>query len=399
MSDQLGQRPRGTGCLSFRTLSILRGQLISCFIAGTGFFATFLSSATPNANFPQFMNTCNYILLSGYFWRRYYKESSFLARTQQHDLLATSSVSKSLTDDEESKVEDGVNTTRTDGHINFLWYILAAALDVEGNYLFIKAYDYTSITSIMLLDCFTIPSAMLLSYLFLNITYKPIHLLGIAICISGLVCIVISDLGEVSSTSSSFQSAAKNQVLGDLMCIAGSVLYASSNVLQEKLVKNGKREVYMGNVGMCGIVIAGIQFCFLDLPRMSPATFNTRNVLSMSGFVACLFFMYTNTSSFLQDSDAVLFNLSLLTSDVYAVVFSYFRSGHLVPWMYFVSFALVVVGLLTYYSEPPISSSIQSQGVEESNNEVKDGEDEQSALDAVCGHLQYNPLARGINGS
>ena len=47
-------------------------------------------------------------------------------------------------------------------------YVLAAVLDCEANFLVLEAYNYTSITSVMLLDCFTIPCAMVLSAIFLN---------------------------------------------------------------------------------------------------------------------------------------------------------------------------------------------------------------------------------------
>ena len=344
----------------------MRGQLISLLISGTGIFATLLSSATPNANFPQFMNFLNYLLLSGYFLRR----TCLLSATASHDPLATSSVSKALRqeehkDEEEGNVseaqESGGHDTETAGTIatanqtvHFGWYVLAAFLDVNGNFLFIKAYDYTSITSIMILDCFTIPSAMLLSYLFLSVRYSLTHLQGIVICVSGLVCIVVSDLRDSKSSAATGSS---NQFLGDMMCILGSILYASSNVLQEHLVRKGLREEYMGNVGVCGIVMSGVQFIVLELPRMQDTPFSSQNVLAISGFVACLFFMYTNTSSFLEKSDAVLFNLSLLTSDVYAVVFSFFFYGHLVPWIYFLSYALVCIGLYIYYRVPPSSSN------------------------------------------
>ena len=47
------------------------------------------------------------------------------------------------------------------------WYVYLglAVLDVEGNYLVTKAYQYTSITSVTLLDSTTIPAVMLLSWL------------------------------------------------------------------------------------------------------------------------------------------------------------------------------------------------------------------------------------------
>lgn len=44
-------------------------------------------------------------------------------------------------------------------------YLGLAVLDVEGNYLVTRAYQYTSITSVTLLDSTTIPAVMVLSWL------------------------------------------------------------------------------------------------------------------------------------------------------------------------------------------------------------------------------------------
>jgi solute carrier family 35 protein F1/2 len=210
----------------------------------------------------------------------------------------------------------------------------------------------------MLLDCFTIPSAMALSRLFLGVRYSAVHLLGIVICVCGLIVVVVSDLqDDVAAGSSS--AGQQQQFVGDMMCVAGSLIYASSNVLQEHLVRRGRREDYMGNLGVCGLSLAGLLFLLTDLSRMldtSPWT-SAGSVLALLGFVGCLFAMYTQTSSFLEKSDAVVFNLSLLTSDVYAVVFSFFFYGRLVPWPYFLSYALVCLGLSMYYSSPPLAES------------------------------------------
>ncbi len=54
-----------------------------------------------------------------------------------------------------------------------------------------------------------------------------------------------------------------------------------------------------------------------------------------------------------QDGDSIVFNLSMLTSDVYAVLFTLLFHGYLVSWLYFLAFALVLVGLVLYYSETP----------------------------------------------
>jgi drug/metabolite transporter (DMT)-like permease len=331
--------------LSPQTKALIQGQWISVLIAGTGIFATILSDTHPSTSFPLLMSSCNYLLLATYMVRKYIlrkpgeRKSVTEPKGEVEDGMSRSSHSTSSTLDEEPNLPDSM----------IYWYIFAAVLDVEANYLVILAYNYTTITSVMLLDCFTIPCAMVLSYLFLGCRYNYMHILGTAICLLGLACIVINDSAMVGDDDA---AAGSNPVLGDVLCLCGAVLYASSNVLQEHLVKFHDREQFLGHLGCFGFAIAAVQCAIVDLPRMRRAHFTGKVVGATSGFVVCLFLMYTNTTAFLQHGDAVLFNLSLLTSDVYAVVFSYFFSGYFVGWLYFVAFALVIVGLLLYHSQP-----------------------------------------------
>lgn len=51
---------------------------------------------------------------------------------------------------------------------------------------------------------------------------------------------------------------------------------------------------------------------------------------------------------FLKDGDAAVFNLSLLTSDVFAVVAAKYLFNEELSWLYFVGFALIIVGVLVY---------------------------------------------------
>ncbi|KAF6266814.1 hypothetical protein COO60DRAFT_1697270, partial [Scenedesmus sp. NREL 46B-D3] len=77
-----------------------------------------------------------------------------------------------------------------------MWPAFAALalIDVEANVLVVKAYQYTSLTSVTLLDCFTIPSVMLLSWLVLHSRYRPGHFLGAALCVCGLAVLVLGDV-------------------------------------------------------------------------------------------------------------------------------------------------------------------------------------------------------------
>lgn len=58
----------------------------------------------------------------------------------------------------------------------------------------VKAYQYTSITSVMLLDCWSIPCVMLLTWLFLKTKYRFAKITGVVVCVAGLVMVVFSDV-------------------------------------------------------------------------------------------------------------------------------------------------------------------------------------------------------------
>lgn len=58
----------------------------------------------------------------------------------------------------------------------------------------VKAYQYTSLTSVMLLDCWSIPCVMLLTWIFLKTKYRYKKITGVIVCIAGLVLVVFSDV-------------------------------------------------------------------------------------------------------------------------------------------------------------------------------------------------------------
>lgn len=50
-----------------------------------------------------------------------------------------------------------------------------------------------------------------------------------------------------------------NPLLGDLLCLGSTALYAISNVAQEFLVKNHSITEFLGLLGVSGSVVSGIQ--------------------------------------------------------------------------------------------------------------------------------------------
>jgi solute carrier family 35 protein F1/2 len=151
-------------------------------------------------------------------------------------------------------------------------YLLLSFVDVEANYfgkhltlapvsliiVVVKAYQYTSITSVMLLDCFTIPCVMVLSRIFLKATYSKKQYIAVALCLSGLFVLVVSDYFYNPKDSGS------KPILGDICCLLGAFLYAVSNVGEEVLVKKNGRSEWLSMIGVGGTVISGIQLYVFD---------------------------------------------------------------------------------------------------------------------------------------
>ena len=118
-------------------------------------------------------------------------------------------------------------------------YLLLSLVDVEANYTVVKAYQYTTLTSIQvsnvyvhvsvcvcvylcvcicvclcvcvgllilllclsvsvlaypLLDCFVIPVLMILSWFFLKTRYRPLHYVSVCVCLLGVGAMVGADL-------------------------------------------------------------------------------------------------------------------------------------------------------------------------------------------------------------
>ncbi|KAH0992422.1 hypothetical protein GBA52_003905 [Prunus armeniaca] len=199
------------------------------------------------------------------------------------------------------------------------YYVLLGMVDVEANFLVVKAYQYTSITSVMLLDCWSIPSVMLLTWVFLKTKYRFRKITGVVVCVAGLVMVVFSDVHAGDRAGGS------NPRLGDVLVIAGSMLYAVSNVSEEFLVKNADRVELMAMLGFFGAI-----------------------ALPFVGFSVAMFLFYSFVPVLLKTNGSTMLNLSLLTSDMWAVLIRIFAYHEKVDWMYFVAFAGVCVGLVIY---------------------------------------------------
>ncbi|CAB3408655.1 unnamed protein product [Caenorhabditis bovis] len=223
-------------------------------------------------------------------------------------------------------------------------YLILTIIDVEANYLIVKAYQYTNLTSIQLLDCATIPTVLFLSWLFLSVRYLASHIIGVTICIIGIACVIWADaLGDKGALE-----GGSNKVLGDVLCLTAAALYAVCNVAEEFLVKQHSRTEYLGMLGLFGCIVSGIQLAIFEQEALAKIHWDGPTIGCFALFAFSMFIFYSFVTVVLQKTSALMFNLATLTADFYSLLFGIFMFNDKFHYLYFVSFIICIVGSVIY---------------------------------------------------
>ncbi|XP_034694000.1 solute carrier family 35 member F1-like isoform X6 [Vitis riparia] len=196
--------------------------------------------------------------------------------------------------------------------ISWYWYLFLGFVDVQGNYLVNKAYQYSSITSVTLLDCWTIPWVIILTWSFLGTRYSLWQFFGAALCIVGLGLVLLSDAGVGGGGGS-------RPLLGDILVIAGTLFFALSNVGEEFCVKKKDRVEVVTMIGIFGLLVSVCEISIMELKSLESVEWSTDIILGFVGYAVSTFLFYTIVPFLLQ-----------------------------VDWLYYISFAMVAVGLIIY---------------------------------------------------
>ncbi|NXG49011.1 S35F2 protein, partial [Psilopogon haemacephalus] len=304
--------------------TIILGQVLSLFICGTAVTSQYLAEKY-QVNTPMFQSFINYALL-------------LLVYTT---MLAF----------------------RTDG--DSLWqilkqrwwkYIFLGLADVEANYMIVKAYQYTTLTSVQLLDCFGIPVLMALSWFILRARYRLIHFLAVAICLLGVGTMVGADIlaGRQDSEGS-------DVVIGDVLVLLGASLYAISNVSEEYIVKNLSRVEFLGMVGLFGTIISGLQLAIVEHKEIMRISWNWKIVLLFAVFALCMFGLYSFMPVVIKVTSATSVNLGILTADLYSLFFGLFLFFYKFSGLYILSFVIIMVGFILYCSTPTQTAEAEAE--------------------------------------
>ncbi|XP_064966974.1 uncharacterized protein LOC103988599 [Musa acuminata AAA Group] len=172
---------------------------------------------------------------------------------------------------------------------------------------------YSSIISVTLLNCWAIPWVIILTWL----------ALGTRICVLVLGLVLLSNAGISGGGN-----------IGDILVIAGAFCFAFSNVGEEYCVK--KKDL--------------VEVLTMHGPRkdLESVKWSATMISLFVGFTAASLLSFSIIPFVLKLSGATLFNLSLLTSDIWAVVIRIFFYSQQVDRLYYLAFGLVDIGLIIY---------------------------------------------------
>uniref|UniRef100_A0A8C7X6N7 Solute carrier family 35 member F2 n=1 Tax=Oryzias sinensis TaxID=183150 RepID=A0A8C7X6N7_9TELE len=225
-------------------------------------------------------------------------------------------------------------------------YLLMGLADVEANYAVVKAYQFTTLTSIQLLDCFVIPVLMLLSRLFLKTRYRPVHFVAVAVCLLGVGAMVGADI-----LAGRNEGSTNNVMLGDGLVLLSAVLYAVSNLCQEHTVKNQSRVEFLGMMGLFGTLISGLQLC-------ASARWDTHHgtLMLFAVYALCMYALYSFMPVVVKMTSATAVNLSLLTADLFSLFCGLFLFNYKFSALYIISFVVITTGFILFNAFPTNSS-------------------------------------------
>ncbi|GET90362.1 hypothetical protein, conserved [Leishmania tarentolae] len=278
-------------------------------------------------------------------------------------------------------------------------YAILAVIDLEANYVVVLAYQYTNMISVQLLSCFTVPCVMVLSFFVLRMKFAVTHVVGGVIAIGGLVFLIALDADGLSRSERGSQ-----EVLGDLLCLISSSLYAISNVLTEWFVKPSKpalnccggdrngeaedentpalpstdiqqpsstfadeEEIFAAedhpqvpvfipvveNLAMMSsfaLLFSTIQFFAAEWKTFKPnrSSWTGQDWLFQMVFGATMLLVYTAMPTMFIVSSAAFANISLLTTNIYAIIWNATIFKIYPTKLFFVSYVIIAVGILLY---------------------------------------------------
>lgn len=222
-------------------------------------------------------------------------------------------------------------------------YFILALCDCEASFLYVKAFGYTDLMSCMLLDAWSIPICMFACWIAMRVRYHWTQIAGVVICIGGLALLVTSDL------LTGKDGEAKRMGEGDGFMLLASTLFGFDNAAEEFFVRQSPLYEVLGQMGLWGVLISTTQASITEREKWKVSTWDGATVGLLMANTIFTFMTYVIQMLLFRVASSPYFNMSLLTSDFYGLLFGLFLFHYSPYWLYFVAFAIVILGLIVYF--------------------------------------------------
>lgn len=231
------------------------------------------------------------------------------------------------------------------------YYVCISMLDVFPNYLTLLSLKNTSLTSSTLLGSLTVPSIMVSCHFLLGKNYRPAHYVGVALCLTAGVVTLWTDLA-VYITRSLQSNSHPHSYYGDLLAVAAAILYGVGDAVGEFWCKHVDRKEYLGMLGAYGTLLCSMLVLMTEREALADLFEDKSSLYPALGTIAIyatiLVSYYVSSSIFLVYSDATLLDLSMQSSNLWAICFSLFAFQEAPSPLFYFALALEVCGVFVY---------------------------------------------------
>lgn len=306
-------------------LNLLFGQLIA-LLASSQNAASFYLEYGMGKVFPFFLMFHTYAFMSIHLW---------FAPTVSH----------------EDTTSYHIPMTRIRLRTPWWYYLCLCILDVTPNYLTLLSLKNTSLPSSTLLSSLTAPSIMVSCHILLRKHYRPAHFLGVALCLTAGTMTMWTDLAT-SSSGSEGPNLHPHSYYGDFLALIAAILYGIGDAVGEFWCKHVDRKEYLGMLGFGGTFFCGLLVLLterdsvVDLFRDKDSLYPALGVMAI--YVPILVLYYVSASVFLVSSDATLLNLSLQSSNMWAICFSIVAFQEAPSSLFYLALVLEISGVFVY---------------------------------------------------
>lgn len=113
----------------------------------------------------------------------------------------------------------------------------------------------------------------------------------------------------------------KNQLVGDMLCLAGSLLFAIVTVLQEMMLKTHSCSNYLATLGLIGSIVSCTQTFFMEFNELKAFNwYEFETIVQLGSYCGVQTVFQILQCFMLRDAGSIVLHLSFLSADYYTLI-------------------------------------------------------------------------------